>query len=77
MDNETLGSLIWSAVDAHHLRAVTDFGFNYEIIHTSDGRVSWQGQEYDEWKFEANVEDAKAAAQAEFDAVRNTVSVAP
>jgi hypothetical protein len=62
--------LVWETVDSNQLHAATGDGFDYDIIHTSDGRVSWQGSAFGEWNYEDSVEAAKAAAQAEFDDYR-------
>lgn len=69
--------LEWKKVDSHHLRALTDAGFDYDIIFTPDGQVSWQGIDFGVWKYEASVDDAKAAAQAEFDSIKASSDTSP
>lgn len=71
-DDKDGNKLEWHNVDAHHLRAPTDAGFDYDIIFTPDCQVSWQGLDFGEWKYEADLDDAKAAAQAEFDGIKAT-----
>lgn len=63
---KTGSTLVWEEVDTHHLRARTELGYNYDIIHTPDGQVSWQGEDFGVWNFVVNVDAAKAAAAAEF-----------
>jgi hypothetical protein len=64
------GKLVWQAVDGSHMRALTGDVFDYDIIHTPDGQVSWQGMAFGEWIAAGSVDEAKEAAQAEFDGWR-------
>jgi len=66
-EDQVSGELQWHLVENGHLRAGSGHGFDYDIIFTGDGRVSWQGLDYGEWKYVDSVEAAKTAAQAEAD----------
>ncbi len=69
-DGQQSCGLAWEEVEACHLRAKTDKGFDYDIIATPDGQVSWQGIEFGRWIYENDIDAAKLAAQAEFDDYR-------
>ena len=58
--------LNWVAVDDCHQRAAPCPAVQYDIIHTPDGQVSWQGPWSADWEYVASVEAAKSSALADF-----------
>lgn len=60
------GLLDWETVDACHLRATPRAAVTYDIIHTPDGQVSWQGPWSADWEYVASLDAAKTNALADF-----------
>lgn len=60
-----MSHLVWTDVDDSHKRATPDAFLVYDIIHTSDGLVSWQGPRTD-WAYVPSVEVAMAAADLDY-----------
>lgn len=60
-----MSPLDWIDVDDCHKRAAPDAVLVYDIIHTRDGQVSWQGPATD-WDYVGSVEAAMAAADMDW-----------